>query len=86
MSRGRVPRKPRSFAQIVLRETAVLVPAAIIFAVYQGGSLQDWLLSLGVVVLVGLAFGWLMLERQKIARRPVSQPTPASPPARRKKR
>ncbi len=86
MSRGRVPRKPRSFAQIVLQETVILVPAAIIFAVYQGGALQDWLVSLAAVVVIGLAFGLLMQQRQKIAQRPLPQRPPASSTVRRKKR
>lgn len=86
MSRNRVPRKPRSFAQIVLQETVILVPAAIIFAVYQGGSVQDWLISLGAVIAIGLAFAWLTLERQKIAQRPMPQRSATSSPSRRKKR
>jgi hypothetical protein len=84
VSKTQVPRRPRTFAQIVLRETVILAPAAVIFAVYQGGSLEDWLISIGAVALLGLGFGWLMHERQKLAAK--SMPRAATRPAKKKRR
>jgi hypothetical protein len=86
VSNTQVPRKPRTFRQIVLRETVILLPTAIIFAVYQGGSFTDWLISIAAVLVLGLAFGWLMNERQKIAQKPMPQRALAKPAKRKRRR
>lgn len=75
------PRKP-NFLRQVLREAPVLVPAGIIFAVVQGGSLQDWLMATGGVLVVGLVLGWLIYQRELMK----LKPTTRRPSARQTKR
>jgi hypothetical protein len=62
------------------------VPTAIIFAVYQGGSLTDWLISIAAVLVLGLAFGWLMNERQKMAQKPMPERAPRQPAKKKRRR
>jgi hypothetical protein len=70
----------------VLRETVILVPAAVIFAIYQGGSAMDWLISIAAVLVLGLAFGWLMNERQKMAMKPMPERTAVKPGKKKRRR
>ncbi len=49
-------RRP-SFWRQVLREAPVLLPAGVIFAVVQGGSVQDWLVATAAAVVIGFAMG-----------------------------
>lgn len=73
-----------SYLRNVLREAPVLVPAGIIFAVVQGGSLEDWLIAAAGVLIVGLSLAWLMYQRELIKLKPVVR-RPAAKQAKRKR-
>ena len=76
------PNRRPSFPRQVLREAPVLVPAAVIFAVVQGGSVEDWLIAVAAVVTIGLGLGWLMYQRELIKLRPMVRPPAKGAPAR----